>query len=70
MPCGLDMGIATEVKPYVLDDSEDISQELCNEVTESTILDFDDDILFVEYEDFSCGFDVNVILHVDLCAEC
>ena len=66
---GLDMGTATEVKPYDLDDLEDISQELYDEVTESTILDFDDDILSVEYEYFSCGFDVNVSLDVDLCAE-
>jgi len=36
---------------------------------EPTILDFDDDILSIEYESFSCGFDVNVSLDVDLCAE-
>jgi len=48
MPSGSNMGTATEVKPHDLDDSEDISQELCDAVTESTILDFDDGILFVE----------------------
>ena len=33
-------------------------QELCDDVTEPTILDFDDDILYAEYQSFSCGFDV------------
>jgi len=32
-------------------------------------LDFDDDILSIEYESFSCGFDVNVSLDMDLYAE-
>jgi len=32
-------------------------------------LEFKDDILSIEYEYFSCGFDVNVGLDVDLCAE-
>lgn len=32
IPGGLDMSIAVEVKPYGLDDSEDISQELCDEL--------------------------------------
>jgi len=32
-------------------------------------LDFDDDILSIEYGSFSCGFDVNVSLDVDLCDE-
>ena len=38
------------------------------EVIEPTILDFKDDTLSIEYESFSCGFDVNVGLDVDLCA--
>jgi len=46
------MSTATEVKPYDLNESEDISQELCAKVTEPTILDFDDD-LHAEYESFS-----------------
>jgi len=37
---------------------------LCDEVTEPTILDFDDDILYVQYECFSCGFDVTEGLDV------
>jgi len=69
IPGGLDMGTATEVKPYGLDDSKEISQESCNEVTKPTILDFDDDILSIEYESFSCGVDVNVSLDVDLSDE-
>jgi len=33
-------------------------------VTEPTILDFDDDILYAEYESFSYGFDVTEGLDV------
>ena len=41
----LDISVTPEVEPSDLDESqEDISQELCDEVTEPTILDFDDDI--------------------------
>jgi len=69
IPGGLDMNVVTEVKPHNLDDSEDISQELCDEVIEPTILDFDDDILSIENESFSCRFDVNVSLDVDLCTK-
>jgi len=69
IPGGLDMSTATEVKPPYLDDSKDITQQLCDEVTESTILDFDDDILSIEYESLSCGFDDIVSLNVDVCAE-
>jgi len=54
----LDISITPEVEPYDLDDSKGISQELCDEVTELPILDFDDDILYVEYESFSYGLDV------------
>jgi len=32
-------------------------------------LDIDDDILSVEYDNFSCGFDVSVSLDVDLGAK-
>jgi len=55
IPGALDMGTVTEVNPYDLDDSEDISQGLCDEVTKPTILDFDDDILSIEYEFFDVG---------------
>ena len=63
------MSTTTKVKPYDLDDSEDISLDLCDEVTESTILNFHDDILSIEYESFSCGFNDNVSLDVDVYAE-
>jgi len=39
------------------------------EVIEPTILDFNDGILSIEYESFSCVFDVNVGLDVDLSTE-
>ena len=39
------------------------------EVLEPTKLEFNDDILSIEYESFSCVLDVNVGLDVDLCAE-
>ena len=32
-------------------------------------MEINDDILSIEYESFSCGFDVNVGLDVNLCAE-
>ena len=66
---GLDMSTGTEVKHHDLDDSEDISHELYDEVTEPIILNFDDDIPSIEYESFSSGLDVNVSLDVDLYAE-
>ena len=40
-----DISIAPEVELDDLDDSNDISQELCDEATKSTILDFDNDII-------------------------
>ena len=52
-----------------MDASIDISQELRDEVTAPTILDFDDDILCAEYEFFSYVLDVTEGLdlgsHVD-----
>jgi len=53
-----DTSIAPAVKLHDLDDMIAISQELCNEITEPIILDFDDDILYAEYEFFSYGLDV------------
>ena len=60
----LDISITPEVEPHDLDDSKDISQELSDEVTELTMLDFNDDILYAKYESFSCGFDVTEGLDV------
>jgi len=65
----LDMGITPKIEHCDLDNSKDISQETCEEKIKPTILDFDDNILSVEYESFLCGFDVNVSLNVDLCVE-
>ena len=65
----LDISMTPEVERRDLDDSKDISQETCEEKIEPTILEFDDDVLFIEYESFLCGFDINVCLDVDLCAE-
>jgi len=57
--CELDISITPEVEPRDLDESQEVvSQELCDEVTELTILDFDDDILYAEYESFSYEIDV------------
>ena len=51
--CELDISITPEVEPRDLAESqEDISQELCDEVTEPTILDFEDDILSIKYESY------------------
>jgi len=60
----LNISVTPKVGPHVLDDSKDISQELCDKVTELTMLDFNDDILYAKYESFSCGFDVTEGLDV------
>ena len=48
---------------------KDVSQELHNETPEPTILDFDDDIPYAEYESFSYGLDftkgLDVGIHVE-----
>jgi len=55
-PSKLDLSITTDNEHHDKDKSEAMSQqESCEEVIESTILDFDDAILFVENESFSCG---------------
>jgi len=53
----LDMSTTIEVKHHDFDESDYISQESCEEELESTNLELDDDILSVEYELFSYGFD-------------
>ena len=61
----LDISITPKVEPRNLDESQEaISQELCDEITKPTILDFDDDIFYAEYESFSYGFDVTEGLDV------
>jgi len=54
----LEISITHEIELHNLDDSKIILQELHDEVTELTMLDFDDDILYAECESFSYGFDV------------
>ena len=64
------MSVTTDFKHHELDESDDtLSQKSCVEEATPTKLEFNDDILSTEYESFSCGFDVNVSLDVDLCAE-
>ena len=55
----LNMSITPDVEHRDLDDSKDISQGTCEEKIEPTILEFNDDILSVEYKSFACGFDDN-----------
>ena len=64
------MSITSDIEHHKIDESEEaILQETCAEVIEPTKLEFNNDILSVEYESFLCGFDVNVGLDVDLYAE-
>jgi len=54
----LEISITPKIELHDLDDLEIISQELCEELTAPTILDFDDDTLYAEYESFSYEFEV------------
>ena len=54
------MSITTEVEHCDLDESEAICfQESCEEEVEPTNLKYDNDTFSVEYESFSCEFDIN-----------
>jgi len=56
----IDMSITHDVEHHDIDESEAIClQESCQELVEPTNLDLDDAILYVEYESFSCEFDIN-----------
>ena len=63
------MSMKSNIEHHELDESDFCSHESCEEDVEPTILDIDDDILSIEYESFSCGFDVTLGLYLDLCAE-
>jgi len=64
------LSVKIDFEHHEIEESEEpILQRHCEETLEPTRLKFIDDILFIEYEYFSCGFDVNVGLDVDLCAE-
>jgi len=53
---GLDVSITTKVEHHNLEDSEAICfQEPCEEEVEPTNLEYNDDILYVEYASFSVG---------------
>jgi len=69
-PSELDLSITTDFEHHELDELDGtILQESCEGEATPTRLEFSDDILSIEYESFSCGFDVNVGLDVNLCAE-
>ena len=42
---------------------------VCEKEVEPNNLEYDDDILSVEYESFSCGFDINEGLDEGFCVE-
>jgi len=65
----LDMSIPSIVELHDLNDSNAISQESREKDIEPSILDFDDDILSIEYESFSCGFDITTSLDEGFCVE-
>jgi len=61
------MSIPSSIKHH--DRLDDISQESCEEEVELTILEFNNDILSVEYESFSCGFNFDKNFDVGFCVE-
>jgi len=66
----LNMSVTPEIEHSDFNESDDtILQETIMEVIAPSTLKFEDDILSIEYESFSCGFDVNVGLDVDLCVK-
>jgi len=66
----LGMSAKSNIERHEIDESEEaILRETSAELIEPTKLEFNDDTLFVKYESFSCGFDVNMGLNVDLYAE-
>ena len=64
------MNITPAVEHGDFDESKEaILQEPCEEKVEPTTFEFNDDILYAEFESFSYGFDVIVGLDVGLYAE-
>jgi len=64
------LSITLDVEHCDFDESKQaILQEPREETLEPPNWEFNDDILSIEYESFSCGFDVNVSFGADLCAE-
>jgi len=66
----LDMSIPSVVELHDLDDLNAILQESCEEeVEEPTTVEFHDDILSVEYESFSWGFNFDENFDEGFCVE-
>jgi len=63
------MSITTEVEHHDFDESKYNPHESCERVVKPNNLKFDDDILSVKYESFSCEFDINESLDVGFCVE-
>jgi len=69
-PCKFDEGEEFEsVSEFDEHHEFNESEDICVRVVEPTNLQFDNDNFSVEYESFSCGFDVNEGLNVDTCVE-
>ena len=66
----LNMSIQSDIEHHVIDVSEEAKfQETSVAVIGPTILDFNDDILSIEYESISYGFNVTMGLDVARCVE-
>ena len=64
----LDTSVTSDVEHH--DKLDDIGvQESCEEEVESTSLEFNDDIISVEYESFSCELVINESLDKGFCIE-
>jgi len=64
------LSVTTDFEHHELDELDDtLSLELYEEEATPTKLEFNNDILSIEYGSFSCEFDVNVCWDVNLCAE-
>jgi len=69
-PSELDMNIKFDIKHHEIDESEEtILEETCVEVIKPTKLKFNDVILSMKYESFSCGFDINDSFDEGFCVE-
>ena len=65
----LEISIIPVVEFHDSDELKDITQELHDEIPELTMLDFDDDILYAEYDSFSYELDIPKGLDVDFHVE-
>ena len=66
----LNMSVTPNIEHRDFDESDNtILQEIIMEIIEPTSLKFGNDILSIEYESFSCGFDINEGLNEGFCVE-